>query len=258
VRLHLLSDLHLEFAPFTPPSVDADVVILSGDLSPGTRGLDWAAEHWPDRPVVLVPGNHEYYGHTYPALDRKLAERASALGPMLHVLTDRSVVIAGVRVLGATLWTDFALFGEPAVSMAAARTQLSDFTRIRVEPGYGKARPEHTIAWHQRSLRWLRAALQAPHDGPTVVVTHHAPSRRSLNPLYADPVAAAYASHLDALVEASGAALWVHGHTHHCVDYRVGGTRVVSNQRGYPGESVNGFDPGLVLDVAGSVSPVGG
>jgi predicted phosphodiesterase len=250
VRLHILSDLHLELTPFTPPPVDADVVILAGDLRPGTGGLDWAAGRWPDRPVVFVPGNHEYYGHTYPALDRKLEERATALGTQLHVLCDRAVVVDGIRFLGTTLWTDFALAGDAAVSMAAAQAQMSDFTRIRVAPGDGSARPTDTIAWHQRSLRWLRAALQEPHGGPTVVVTHHAPSRRSLNPLYADPMAAAYATHLDALVEESGAPLWIHGHTHHCVDYRLGRTRVVANQRGYPDEPVGGFDPGLVLDLA--------
>ena len=258
VRLHILSDLHLESAPFTPPPVDADVVILAGDLHPGMQGLDWAVDHWPDRPVVFVPGNHECYGHAYPALVRELERRAAALGPRLHLLSDRAAAIAGVRILGTTLWTDFALLGDPPVSMAAAQTQMSDFTLIRVEPGDGSARPADMIRWHQRSVRWLRAALQEPHDGPTVVVTHHAPSRRSLNPLYGDPVAAAYASQLDALVEASAVPLWVHGHTHHCVDYRLGSTRVVSNQRGYPGEPVGGFDPGLVLDLAEGARYVGG
>jgi predicted phosphodiesterase len=87
-------------------------------------------------------------------------------------------------------------------------------------------------------------------DRPHVVVTHHAPSARSLAPATAHlPVSAAYGSHLDGLVEASGAALWVHGHTHHPVDYKIGATRVLSNPRGYPGEPVEGFDAGLVVEV---------
>jgi len=36
MKLHLLSDLHLEFAPFTTPQVAADVVILAGDYLAGT------------------------------------------------------------------------------------------------------------------------------------------------------------------------------------------------------------------------------
>jgi hypothetical protein len=166
------------------------------------------------------------------------------------VLSDAAAVIGGVRFLGATLWTDFRLLGDPAAGMAAAQLHMTDFRRIRVEPRYRLARPADTVLWHTLSVRWLRRELWAPHDGPTVVVTHHAPSARSLNPRYADPASAAYASDLEALVAASGARLWVHGHTHHCVDYRIGATRVLSNQRGYPDEPANGFDPALVVDLA--------
>lgn len=93
-----------------------------------------------------------------------------------------------------------------------------------------------------------RGAARGPDRGG------HAPRAepRLADPLYGDSVAAAYASALDRLVEGSGAAVWVHGHTHHCVDYRVGRTRVVSNQRGYPGEAVNGFAPDLVIPATGT------
>jgi hypothetical protein len=251
VRLHILSDLHLEFAPFDPPAAAADVVVLAGDTAPGVRGLDWAAARWPHRPLVIVPGNHEHYGHAYPALLHALVARAAALDgrPRVHVLNDAAAIVDGVRFLGTTLWTDFELLGDPAAGMAAAQLHMTDFRRIRVRPWYRKARPADTAAWHARSRRWLGEALAAPHDGPTVVVTHHAPSDRSLNPRYADPVASAYASRLDALVAESGAALWIHGHTHRCVDYPLGATRVLSNQRGYPDEAVAGFDPSLVVEV---------
>ena len=58
---------------------------------------------------------------------------------------------------------------------------------------------------------------------------------------------AAYASAYDDLVERSRAVYWIHGHTHHAANYVVGGTRVISNPRGYPDEPVQGFDPELVL-----------
>lgn len=249
MRLHVLSDLHLEFAAFDPPPVDADVIVLAGDLSPGLGGLAWAAERWPEHAVVYVPGNHEFYGHAYPRLVRKLEERAATFGARVHVLSDRAAVVGGVRFLGATLWTDFALLGTPDVSAAAAREQMTDFRRIRVEPEFRRCRPADTTLWHGRSLRWLAERCAEGAGTPTVIVTHHAPSARSVNPLYTDPVTAAYASNLDDVVARSGARLWVHGHTHHCVDYVVGATRVLSNQRGYPGEAVGGFDPGLVVDV---------
>lgn len=272
MRLHILSDLHLEGSPFEPAAVDADVVVVAGDLHPGVRSVEWAAERWPDRPVVLVPGNHEFYGHAHPRLVRLLRERAAQLGDetgaAIHVLSDAAVEIGGVRFLGATLWTDFELLGTPRDSASEARQRMTDFRSVLVEPPPFRndrrppapraCLPSDMVEWHRGSLRWLAARLADDgwHDGEadaataaarTVVVTHHAPSARSLNPRYADAAAAAYASRLDDLVAASGAALWVHGHTHHCVDYVLGRTRVVSNQRGYPAEEVAGFDPALVV-----------
>jgi ribonuclease Z len=43
VRLHVLSDLHLEFAPFEPPAVEADVVVLAGDTAPAASVVASAA-----------------------------------------------------------------------------------------------------------------------------------------------------------------------------------------------------------------------
>lgn len=48
-------------------------------------------------------------------------------------------------------------------------------------------------------------------------------------------------------------ALWIYGHTHESVDFNIGGTRIVSNPRGYPdasGDSINqDFDPALTLEI---------
>ena len=38
MRIHILSDLHLAFAPFQPNKVDADVTVLAGDVHTGTVG----------------------------------------------------------------------------------------------------------------------------------------------------------------------------------------------------------------------------
>lgn len=105
----ILSDLHLEFAPFEPaPDLEFDVVILAGDIhSPAKRAVQWAADTFRGKSVVYLPGNHEYYDGR---LDTTLAEaRRAADGSNVHVLDGDELVIDGVRFLGATLWTDFAL-----------------------------------------------------------------------------------------------------------------------------------------------------
>jgi hypothetical protein len=130
----------------------------------------------------------------------------------------------------------------------AVHSTMNDYRRIRVSPQYRRLRPADTAIFHHRSLLWLRQFI-GQCTTPTVVLTHHAPSARSLATRDAeDPVSAADASHLDDVVIALGATLWVHGHTHHNVDYTIGRTRVVSNPRGYPHQKI-GFIPDLVVDV---------
>lgn len=253
MRIHVLSDLHLEMAPYVPPQgLQADVVVLAGDIHVGLKGLTWARAAFPERPVVYVAGNHEYYRGAIPHLTSKLQATARDLG--IHFLEDEEVTIEGVRFLGSTLWTDFSLFGDDDVlqAMEIGRARMADYHLIRKSPQFGRLSPRDTRAFHRRSRSWIRDRL-AESQGPTVVVTHHAPSLASIPDKYkTELLSSSYASDLDDMAAASGAALWVHGHTHHCVDYKLGPTRVVANQRGYPDEPVAAFDPHLVVEVARS------
>ncbi|HEX8830278.1 MAG TPA: metallophosphoesterase, partial [Longimicrobium sp.] len=206
---------------------------------------EWARE----RPVIYVAGNHEFYGESIPRHITKL--RDAAAGTEVRFLENEAAVIGGVRFLGCTLWTDFDLFGDRVIAAAAAKAAMNDFRTIRVDPQYRRFDPVDAMAMHSRSLRWLVERLDEPFDGPTVIVTHCAPSLRSVTPQYRDnTVTAAYASNLDALFDGR-AALWIHGHTHFCCDYTEGGTRVIANQRGYPHEDT-GFDPAFTVDVPGT------
>jgi 3',5'-cyclic AMP phosphodiesterase CpdA len=93
--------------------------------------------------------------------------------------------------------------------------------------------PADSLAMHRHARAWLEQQLAQPFAGKTIVVTHHAPHRRSLAPLYAnDLVSSGFVSDLPALVR-EPVALWVHGHTHTGFDYVENGTRVVCNPRGY-------------------------
>ncbi|TWB45834.1 metallophosphoesterase [Nitrospirillum pindoramense] len=158
-------------------------------------------------------------------------------------------IVHGIRFLGCTLWTDVRLFaGDDLAQVRSDATTLvgdrysprmTDYHAIRVAAGgYRKLRPLDTATVHQRSVTWLQERLAAPHNGPTVVVTHHAPSARCLPQGAAeDRFSAAYASRLDWLVEESGAAAWCYGHVHEppAEEIRIGRTRLVSNPRGYGG-----------------------
>lgn len=283
MKLHILSDLHVEFVPHPahPQAAQAaDVVVLAGDIHTGTEGIKWARKSFPDKPVVYVAGNHEFYGHHWDDLLDQLREEAHA--QEVHFLESDTVTIDGVRFLGATFWTDYDYFGrsDRKKNMRAAEMGLNDFLRIKaktIQPqeiavvlGDASAalRPVrwsrkltavHTLARHQASLAWLKDELPKGDPEKTVVVTHHYPNRNSCAPSYAnDPLTAIFGSHVDTRVML-GAKLWIHGHTHGSCNYRIGDSkravRVICNPRGYPiaryeNEFENRlFQPGLVEEI---------
>jgi predicted phosphodiesterase len=245
MKLHILSDLHLEFdrdRPWQPVrDLDFDVLILAGDICVHTHGLDWAVRHYPDKPVIYVIGNHEYYGAELHGLRREIlakVESARAQGREIYVLDNAAIEIGGVRFLGSTLWTDYQLFGngsEMGFAMNEAKRCMNDHTLIRCAP-LPHFTPAQALDLHNQARRWVTRELNTAFDGKTVVVTHHLPSRQSVAPRFENqPLSAAFASNLDRLVEKAD--LWIHGHTHDSFDYQLGKCRVVCNPRGYPGEN---------------------
>jgi predicted phosphodiesterase len=251
MRLHVLSDLHLEQQPFESSAVEADVIVLAGDIDRGTRGVEWAAEWARGRPVLYVAGNHEFYGHALPGLIEEL--RAAAAGSTVRVLENDQVTLGGVRFLGCTLWSDFEFDGAErrAESMAVCERVVNDYEHIRFGPGGRTLAPRDTRMLHVSSRRWLATRLAQPHDGPTVIVTHHAPLIRGRPPSpVLRAVAGAFVSDVTELMGADRVALWIFGHTHRPADLEMRGTHVISNPRGYPHQPVDGFDPGFVIDVS--------
>lgn len=280
MKIWLLSDLHQEFMRdpsaaanlhtcFDPaahvPAEGFDVVVLAGDINvPLTSSLRWISERFAGVPVVSVAGNHDFYSSpdapfTMPEMRRRGADLAGGLG--INLLDDSSVEIDGVRFLGGTLWTDFASVGHgdlrAKISEATGRFGMNDYRRIKrqssLHPSKRKRiRPEDTIAAHRATRSFLESELAQPHDGPTVVVTHHAPHPKILDGRHGGRLDWCYSSNLQLLIEETGPDLWLHGHIHHAVDYDIGGTRIVSNPRGYafdPAERNNGFDPGRIIDI---------
>lgn len=248
MRLHILSDLHLEFAPASIPATDADVIVLAGDIDQGHSGLGWVRHWFADRPVVYVLGNHEFYRHALPKLTEEL--QAETSGSCIHVLENRAVDLGGFTFLGCTLWTNFLAGGNQAAAFHAANQLMNDFRIVRNSRENRPLRAQDTARLHAESVAWLRSQLATHDPQRTIVVTHHAPSLRSEEPIYQGGVMSpAFVSALDGMVEASGVPLWVHGHTHYNVDYRLGATRVVSNQCGYPSQPCQGFDPAMVVEV---------
>lgn len=248
MKLYILSDVHVEFELFDPPMVDADIVILAGDVHVKNKGLVWAMEKFKEIPVVYVLGNHEYYGKALPKHLEKLKEQAA--GTNINILENDSFEFEGVTFLCCTLWTDFRLFGDPRIAGNEATQIMTDYKKIRVSPSYRKLRSIDTAGIHFKSIGWLKEQIDLNPKRKLVIVTHHAPSRRSIPDAYKEDIlSAAYASDLDEIVANSGALLWIHGHLHVQQDYSIGNTRVICNPRGYPDEPNDKFIPDLVINI---------
>lgn len=264
MKLLALSDLHLEFLPdgyrLPPIASEFDVMVLAGDIyRPLNRSLKWLARErdggaFNGRPVIFVPGNHEFY-KSHIAWQMPEAEQlAATLG--ISLLAPGCVTIGNVRFIGATLWTDYALNGDARFAKMTAQADLNDHRLIRFSEGGKTTRftPSHAEMLHRRDLAFILDRLAESHAGPTVVVTHHAPHPGSVADRYAgQALTAAFASDLSAIILKYQPELWIHGHDHGSHDYMVGRTRILSNQAGYPthfGTRENSdFNPSLVVQV---------
>jgi predicted phosphodiesterase len=232
MRIRVLSDLHLEFhaddgREFCRAQADDgyDVMVLAGDINI-QRNLPDMIHYFRDaagpRPIVYVPGNHEYYGST-PSATAETLRKIGLNDPLLHILQEEAVTIAGRRFLGTTLW--FPHSG----GFEAGDEYLNDFTVIR---GFR--------AWIRNKGSMCSQFLYDNVAKGDVVVTHHMPHQRSVHPRYkGDPFNRFFLHDVARVVEDREATLWIHGHTHDSMDYVAKGTRVVCNPMGYRGHGEN-------------------
>lgn len=268
-KIWVLSDFQLDIndggsfsvAPDKVP--DADVLVVAGDFYPPLINSVLALGKIAQRmPVVYVPGNRDYYNASTIEEELKQARRAAGTAftgsKGFHILDNETVVVAGTRFVGATLWTDLKFQGGPDV---AAPPPLNDFDLINVlgsgdgdqDGGAHRFTPQEYVRRHAISRRFIEDTLAVPFDGLTVVVSHHSPHRLSVGERYAANrrgTNAFFHSDLSEILEGPNAPdLWVHGATHVGVDYRVGATRVLSNPYGYRAQEENPkFSAELVVD----------
>lgn len=254
MRAWIFSDLHVDANAATPwvlpdPRPDHDVVVIAGDIRRGLRrGVDWIAAHKLNaKPVIYVPGNHEYYGFDFET-ERAAGRAAAATQPNIHVLDRDIAVIDGIAFLGATLWTDYRLFGAGSAQVAMLRAEQAMNDHRLIQRAGGRWSAADAAAEHDQSRTWLEFQLAAQ-SKPSVVITHTAPSLKSIAARYRDDlVTAAFASELEHLADHT--TLWVHGHTHVGCDYRLGACRVVNNPRGYVGAGESeGFNGTFVCEL---------
>lgn len=265
-RFLVWSDLHDEFwEGFDLPDLPAPVngVLIAGDTHTMGRHLEIPARAARKYgcPVAVIWGNHEPYGSIWSELlaeeERQLAAfRAEGLD--IRVLHGAATEIAGVRIIGAPLWTDLKLFPDlEGLAWGMVGDCLMDYRRIGVTPKR-KFCVRTMLDHHAMDKASIWDALRRPHDGPTIVMTHHIPVRQLVHPAREvgndrkRALCAGFANDLWSEIKGFDIHTWICGHSHDNEAWtgsgKHGPIRFVMNGRGYPGEEVE-FDPTFVLEV---------
>ena len=236
MKIQIISDVHLEFGSFKLPEEQCDVLVAAGDIGVGLEGIEWLQTL--DIPVIYVAGNHEYWGYEMQDLQEDLI--AISNGSNVRFLEKKSVVVKGVRFIGCTLWTDFNECDDEDM-MEDLQNIMNDFRYISLDGS--PITPEKLIEINHDCVKWLDREIAKKHEGSTVVVTHHAPVKKSWAADPDDYLKFAYCNQLESMLKENQIDLWIHGHIHHASDYTKHGTRVICNPRGYKGyQTVENFD----------------
>lgn len=248
MKIQIISDLHQEFGLSDLSFEAADIVVFAGDVNIGIKGIEWIKETIKNKPVIYVLGNHEYYKGSYPKTLRQIMEQSNSSN--VHVLENRAIEIDGICFHGSTLWTNFSLFGDPKVYGSICQTKMNDYKKIRRDPSYSKLRSIDTYHIHNTSIKWLEQSLNKSESTTNIVVTHHAPSIKSIPDRFIeDPITSAYASNLEELITKYQPDYWIHGHIHEPKNYFIGKTQVICNPHGYIDEPVNGYKKELIIEI---------
>lgn len=246
MKISYMSDIHLEFHrdggqamvdEVIANTPEVDLVVLAGDIGVLNvnskqilRLLDGLSEK--ATKVFYIPGNHCFYGDRYKAGLGRLESLAHSVPENVVVgyacYTDFQ--LDGYTICGGTLW--FPDLYPPQHVKAC----LNDFTQILdLEPQI------------YRENTFFTAQLRKLNTDKLIVVTHHAPSYRSIHPRFAgSSVNQFFCNDLDGLIEAIEPKLWISGHLHDPVDYFIGNTRLVSAPCGYPFEMNINWKPKVI------------
>ncbi len=259
----ILSDFHndaCERDVITCPQDSETTLVLAGDIDMAKSTERYGAflERHSKRfkYIVIVCGNHEYWGTSILQGIQKMKDmiKDRGLTNVFH-LENETVVLDGVAFIGATLWT----YMRNPLTIIQAQNGMSDYRRIRIgptnEPWKRKFTVADGVARHIQSRNYIFEEIKAQKaQGRKVfVVTHHAPSARSLSPKFpGDPLNPAYYSDLDMEIMDAAPDYWAHGHVHWAHEYKIGDCTVVCNPRGYEsyhGVEFTSYDPRKTYEV---------
>lgn len=242
MKFKYMSDLHgtVSFIPNVPQK--DTVLLLAGDIHEASKKnqyetlIMYVCSIFKE--VVLICGNHEYYGKNIISIEKYLNELSNKIDNFTF-LANSSTVIDDVAIVGSTLWTDFD--NNNPVLKYDAKMYMNDYSSIRcgdsVTPWQRPLSPDIVYGIHLDSKKFIQNELDKLKDlgyDKRIVMTHHAPSWQSVHSSYVgDKFNGCFVSDMDDFIINTNPDIWIHGHVHNSFDYNIGNTRILCNPRGY-------------------------
>jgi predicted phosphohydrolase len=226
-----LSEQALELIPVMPDEKE-QVLILAGDIC-NARDVLELSDFFTElndrfKLVIYIMGNHEYYFHNYKKTYEYVKWALECFDNII-VMNNNILELDDCLIVAGTMWTNFDN-GNP-LSIEYARGAMSDYRLVN--NGSAILSPYDTIEEHKKFMLVFDKLNEYP-DKPLVVVTHHAPSYKSVTPEFVgSPLNPAFVNNLDNFISQLNIKYWIHGHVHSKCDYMIDNTRVIANPRGY-------------------------
>ncbi len=260
MKFHFASDLHLEMGALDVPVPEGDVLLLAGDIvvakcfDPERQEASYLErrERFEQffqevgekfEQTFLIGGNHEPYGCEFDQAHTLLRRHVGDVGQYRTTYFETGTAMVGdVLLIFTPLWSDFD--GQDPGCIETVGRRLNDFKLISKKctdeagnPVLRNFTPHDAIAEFQRARTFIQETLAAHPGQPTIVVTHHGPTRQMLNMFLAGhKLDGGFVSDLEKLIlEHPQIKYWICGHTHVRKSVEIGETTVIANCRGYIG-----------------------
>lgn len=242
----------MTFADFVPNWSDFDFFVFAGDIGEWRvgKGEENAAMKLVIRPlldagkqVLVIAGNHEYYFGDLDEINEDMEAFYKTVPGVIYLQYGMIHSIPGViDFIGGTLWTD--VFKGNKIAGKFMQSRMND--RKYITKGVKLFSYKNMISEHELMLRNIRSHFEEGRvqggDVPVMVISHHAPSAKSIHPEYVNPttldsreryINAGYVSNCDDFIKSLPITYWIHAHVHHKWDYMIGNTRILCNPLGY-------------------------
>jgi len=244
MRLRLLSDLHMEGYEYHYDYAGEDLVVLAGDIHTQNRHRNLLDQIPSNVKVIMVAGNHEYYGAEFHTMNLFLAGLENRYHNFTY-LQNESIRIDGVDFFGGTMFTDLELYNDPVQAARNVVNGIADFSWIKKSDR--RWTPQDHVAEHYKFCEYLEDWLEQEHT-KRVVISHFVPHPIASDPKFeGSPANPYFISDMTRFMGWDG--LWLFGHTHHAVDAYVGKTHLLCNPKGYGQENKLGFANDLIVEI---------